>query len=459
MLLALGAAEGQTLSRPPFQMVMKDDENVVASLFPALRDRASGVFILDDDGAIAVSAAWLEQGRRDYTGQILYHEYAHRLMFQYARLRYPSWYVEGFAEYFAATFMDDDVVEIGASPLTARVLDRERWVEAAQLLRPKSKAAGGKDLDPLDSPTFYVQSWLLTHYMLADSARTQRFNDYFRRVAAGEDAVAAFEPAIGVPVDKLNDELRSYRDKMYVARLPNSSLPKVELRVMPMPEAEAEAEFDRLIVFASRKGDVGKAALERLRAAVARAGGERAPARMRLALAYAETRIGDVQHALELLSPWAQREDVPFEANRLLGWAWQAQAERAQGAERTQAADQARGFLMAAYRQRRNDAPTLFQLARVLLETKGMSPSVVNAAEAAAMYEPQVGPYAVLAASVQLQSGNRDKAARPLETLANNPHGGAAVERARAALQALKSNQDTADVLALLNGTKKPTTP
>ncbi|MBW8894531.1 MAG: hypothetical protein JF617_21455, partial [Burkholderiales bacterium] len=296
-----------TPCRPPFQMVMKDDENVVASLFPALRDRASGVFILDDDGAIAVSAAWLEQGRRDYTGQILYHEYAHRLMFQYARLRYPSWYVEGFAEYFAATFMDDDVVEIGASPLTARVLDRERWVEAAQLLRPKSKAAGGKDLDPLDSPTFYVQSWLLTHYMLADSAR----------------AVAAFEPAIGIPVDKLNDELRSYRDKMYVARLPNSSLPKVELRVMPMPEAEAEAEFDRLIVFASRKGDVGKAALERLRMAVARAGGERAPARMRLALAYAETRIGDVQHALELLSPWAQREDVPFEANRLLGWAWQ----------------------------------------------------------------------------------------------------------------------------------------
>jgi hypothetical protein len=60
---------------------------------------------------------------------------------------------------------------------------------------------------------------------------------------------------------------------------------------------------------------------------------------------------------------------------------------------------------------------------------------------------------------VHLEAGNRDKAVRPLQTLANNPHGGEATERARAALQALQSNQDVSTVLALLNGSKKPTTP
>lgn len=458
MLLSLGVGEGQVLNRPPFEMVLKDDENVVASFFPKLRDRASGVFILDEGGSLAISTAWLDQGRRDYTGMVLYHEYAHRVMYQYARIPYPRWYVEGFAEYFGATYMDTQAVELGAALLSAHVLDHERWVEAAQLLKP-GKTAAGKDFDPLDSPTFYAQSWLLTHYMLADSARTQRFNDYFRRVAAGEDALAAFEPAVGIAVDKLNDELRGYRDKMYAARIPNSAFPKVELRVRPLPQAEAEAEFDRLVVFASPKAEVGKAALERLRAAVAKAGGDQAPERIRLALAYAEIRGGDLARAFEILSFWAQRDDAPFMANLQLGLAWQAEAEHLQGAERSQALDQARAFLVAAYKQRRNDAPTLYQLARVLLEVKGMSPSVINAADGAASYEPQVGAYALLAASVNVQAGHRDKALRPLQMLASNPHGGEGAERARAALQALQSNQDAAAIVALLSGSKKPTPP
>ena len=75
------------------------------------------------------------------------------------------------------------------------------------------------------------------------------------------------------------------------------------------------------------------------------------------------------------------------------------------------------------------------------------------------MLEPQVGEYAHFAVWVHLQDGNRDKALRGLQSLASNPHGGESTERARAALQALQSNQDTDNVLALLNGSKKPTAP
>jgi hypothetical protein len=71
----------------------------------------------------------------------------------------------------------------------------------------------------------------------------------------------------------------------------------------------------------------------------------------------------------------------------------------------------------------------------------------------------QVGEYVHFAVWAHLESGNRDKALRGLQSLASNPHGGEGTDRARAALQALQSNQDTAEVLALLNGMKKSTSP
>jgi hypothetical protein len=179
---------------------------------------------------------------------------------------------------------------------------------------------------------------------------------------------------------------------------------------------------------------------------------------MRWALAHAEIRYGDSERALEILAPWAQQDAAPFEANRLLGWAWQTQAAHANGADRTQALEQARSFLMTAYKQRRNDAPTLYQLARVL-GVKGLSPSLINAADSASVLEPQVGEYVHFAVWAHLESGNRDRALRGLQSLASNPHGGEGTDRARAALQALQSNQDTAEVLALLNGMKKSTSP
>ncbi|WP_457427922.1 DUF1570 domain-containing protein [Roseateles sp. P5_E7] len=455
MLVTLGVTEGQGLKRPPFEMVMKEG-NVVASFFPGTPEEVAGVFLLRRDGALALASIWLNQGRSDYSGKVIHHEYAHRLMYQYARVGYPMWYVEGFAEFFAATYMDADGLAIGAGSLGSGVLDRERWIDAEKLLKPVVKPTGERDVGNVY--VFYAQAWLLTHYMLADSTRIQRFNEYFRRVASGEDAVAAFEPATGIAVSQLNDELRRYRVNMFALKMPQSLLPAVEVRVTTLPLAEAEAEFDSLVVRAEPAEEVGKAALKRLRENVSRAGGERAPDVMRWALAYAEIRHGNADHALQILAPWASRDDAPFEANRLLGWAWQAEAALSEGADRTQALDQARGFLIAAYKQRRNDAPTLYQLARVL-HGKGPSASLSNAAEAASVLEPQVSDYAVLAAAVHLEAGDRDKALRPLQSLASNPHGGEGTERARAALQALQSGKEAIEVLALLNGSKKATTP
>lgn len=453
MLMTLGV--GQSLARPPFPIVLSDDQELVGKVHPYLRDRKlAGLFVSGTDGALAFAVNYPMS--QDFTGQVLFHEYAHRMMAQYARMAYPAWYVEGFAEYFGATIIARGAIEIGAFNPNAGILAHRTWLQPARLLKPGFQSTGEKDIDDSNMGVFYAQSWLLTHYVLSKTERVQRFNEYFRRVAAGEDALATLEPATGIAPNRLNSELRRHLENLYAAQIPAGALATV--RITELPDEQAEAEFDGMVITAGPEAAHGKAVLARLQARVQKAGGDRAPDVMRWALAHAEIRYGDVDKALEILAPWAQQDAPPFEANRLLGWAWQGAAAYASGANRTTALEQARASLMAAYKQRRNDAPTLYQLARVL-GTKGVSPSMTNAADGASVLEPQVGDYLYLAIWAHLESGNRDKAQRGLQTLASNPHGGESTERARAALQALQSGKEASEVLALLNGSKKPTSP
>lgn len=454
MLLTLGVTE--TLPRPPFPIVLSDDPEIIARVAPHLRERRlAGLFTSGVDGAQAFAINYPWAAEQNFAGKVLFHEYAHRVMALYARIGYPVWYVEGFAEYFGSTRIGRDAVEIGAANPSAAILFQRPWLDAAKLLKPDFQSTGQKDIDDSHFALFYAESWLLSHYVLSSKERSERFNDYFRRIAAGEDALTAFEPATGIALTRLNGELRRHLENLYAAEIPTASLKPVEVRVTEVPDEQAEAEFDAMIIATRPEAAHGKAALQRLQERVKRAGGEKAPDAMRWALAYAEVRYGDSDRALQLLAPWAQQEAPPFEASRLLGWAWQAEAAHADGSDRKQALDQARLFLMQAYKQRRNDAPTLYQLARVLY-AKGPGTSLSNAAEAASVLEPQIADYAYLAIHVHLDAGNRDKAQRALQTLAGNPHGGEATEHARAALRALQSNQEASEVLALLNGTKKP---
>ena len=459
MLLTLGVSESQAPPRPPFEIAMKDDEDFIGDIYPHLSDRAAGVFSSSVDGARAFAFVRSVRGSRDGADKVLAHEYAHRVMAQYARIRYPAWYVEGFATYFGATRIDREGVEVGAADAGRLWVLKERpWLEPAQLLKPGFESTGQKDIDDSRFDAFYAQSWLLTHYLLSDSGRTQRFNDYFRRIAAGEDALAAFEPATGLALNRLNDELRRHSAELFAARIPASALPAVAVQVSELPAEQAESELDAMIIATGPQAAHGQAVLQRLQARVDKAGGEKAPEAMRWALAYAEIRHGDADRALLILAPWARQEEAPFEANRLLGLAWFAEASRSKGAEADEADAQARAFLMRAYKQRRNDAPTLYWLAR-LLYVKGSGTSLSNAAEAASALEPGNGEYAQLAVHVHLQAGHRDKAQRPLQALANNPHGGERTARARAALIALQSNQSATEVLEVFKGSNKPTPP
>ena len=178
MLLTLGATE--TLARPPFPIVMSSDPALIGRVVPDLRKRQlAGLFVPRADGSQAFVIHNVRAAGENFTGKVLFHEYAHRVMAQYARISYPVWYVEGFAEYFGATLIDRDGVEIGAGNESASILAQRTWLDPAQLLNPKFAYTGQKDLDERFLDVFYAQSWLLTHYVLSKTERTQRFNEYF----------------------------------------------------------------------------------------------------------------------------------------------------------------------------------------------------------------------------------------------------------------------------------------
>jgi len=454
MLLSFGIDPARAPVLPPFAMALSTDEDLPVRVAPHLRGRdAAGLFSRGIDGVYGFAVVYPAGRRHDFTDVVLFHEYAHRVMSQHARQTYPVWYVEGFAEYFGATVIDADGLAIGAAHPRLRGLQTQPWIKAEDLLKPKFHSSGQAGMADTNLPWFYAQAWLLTHYMLSDSERTRRFNDYFRRLAAGEDALAAFEPATGIAVDGLNAVLNRYMRALFEARLPLSAFAVAEVRITRLPAEEAEAELDGMIIASGPPPEHGRAVLQRLRERVKAAGGEKAPDPMRWALAHGELRYGDPVQALEILSPWAPQDSPPFEASKLLGLAWLAHADNETGAERERALDQARAFLMQAFRQRRNDAPTLYHLARALYP-RGPSISLSNAADGASTLEADNGSYTMLAATVHLQAGALDKAGRGLRQLAANPHGGEQVERARAAVRSLEAGRPASEVLAQLRGAR-----
>ena len=159
--------------------------------------------------------------------------------------------------------------------------------------------------------------------------------------------------------------------------------------------------------------------------------------------------LGEAETALTELQ--AARPD-DFEANYLMGRVRYAQAERAEGAAKSERMDQARAFFITAYRIKKLDAANLYYLARSF----GNKPdypdaNVLNAADSAHYLAPAVWEYAFYDFSVNLRNNRREKAAAALAPLGNDPHNRAQAARVQKALEAIKAGKDTHEVMQSLS--------
>lgn len=177
---------------------------------------------------------------------ILLHEYTHHFMYQYFPATYPTWYSEGFAEFWGATrFLADNVVEVGlpADYRFGSFFDN-RWLPLKKLLTAQSYA----DVPELD--LLYAQGWLLVRYAYDHSDKQKQLQAYLKAINGGASYADATKLAFGDP-DALNSQLFDYakRSKFSVVRLPFKPIDPGQLAVRAVSPAE-----DALMMLAIKLG-------------------------------------------------------------------------------------------------------------------------------------------------------------------------------------------------------------
>lgn len=138
---------------------------------------------------------------------ILQHELTHHFMFQYFPGAYPTWYVEGMADYAG-------VIEIGRDNRTKlglainnRILGtRYVWVPLKKLLMARSYADLGNSVIAV-----YNQGWLLVHYLNSTPEGKKQLADYLNAINGGASFEKAAE-ALG-DLDDLDRKLLRYSQR------------------------------------------------------------------------------------------------------------------------------------------------------------------------------------------------------------------------------------------------------
>ena len=224
----LRKATGTPADLPPtkVRIILFDNVEQVQQAFRRKGKPISGFYTVNMHGPMAVAP------RRDGDESILslpeiilFHEYAHHFLLQYAPGSYPAWYTEGFAEIAstAATMPGGKMAWGKPAEVRQYSLTTSRWVPVRTLLSQTYSSF------PADAD-FYGQSWLLAHYLTFSQERAGQLRRYLGLLAAGRPHGDAAVEAFG-DLDVLNNEVRQY--------LSNGSFP---YRAVPI-EPPARSSF------------------------------------------------------------------------------------------------------------------------------------------------------------------------------------------------------------------------
>jgi tetratricopeptide (TPR) repeat protein len=176
---------------------------------------------------------------------ILLHEYTHHFTFQYFPATYPTWYSEGFAEFWGATrFEDNDVVDVGLPAehrfSTFRALG---WLPLERLLRAHNYSeVGGENVFLL-----YAEGWLIVRYCFEHSNRQRQVQQYLRLINNGatyEDATRQAFPDLAA----FNSELFQYAgaSRFNELRLPFRTIDVGQIAVRTLRPAEQALITDEI---------------------------------------------------------------------------------------------------------------------------------------------------------------------------------------------------------------------
>ncbi|MEX2963508.1 hypothetical protein [Microbulbifer sp. TYP-18] len=183
------------------------DRDSYASLVgDELADVTNGLFDTTAQGSYAlVNLESDEGGSQQRAREFLFHEYTHFLSYHRNTTYYPYWYSEGFAEFMSTmTFPAPGRYQLGAVPSErAATLYYMAPMPLERLLTATIYNTSNDDKARL-----YASGWMLAHWLIMESGKTEEFKDYVRGYNRGADPVKTLETALGV---KLADVKQRYK--------------------------------------------------------------------------------------------------------------------------------------------------------------------------------------------------------------------------------------------------------
>ncbi len=370
---------------------------------------------------------------------VIQHEYVHHFMHQYFANAYPAWLVEGYAEYFDTAKVGKTQVEVGKWS-EGRVLELEylKWASMDDLLSKRfweiSKETQGG---------FYGQSWLLTHYMMSDPGRYEKFLAYMKAVSAGGDPAKTLYGILKTDGAGLEKTLRLYlKSGLKYTQYTRSGFAPPVITVSAMP-----ASADDLLLEGQQLKDadrVDKGAdklLALLRERAPKYPGDRLAT---LVLARAEFRLGDWNKGKALIEAWLVDNPKDPEALRLMGVSMidKSHDDDLAGQVLVDAYKAASKFLARSFAADKANYQTLYYFAQAQQTDRDFpSDNTLQVLDIAFNLAPQVDGVRLLYAQALVRRKEYDEAIVVLGPVANDPHGGGSASAAQDMLRRIKANR------------------
>ena len=381
---------------------------------PDANDNVAGFYQTTDEDIFAVAT----RGSDNHT---LKHEYAHHFMLSDFSYPYPGWFIEGFAEYYAATQFKRDVTHVGVPDQNrGMALSYLSWMSMSELLanRPLTKAR--------NSDSYYPLAWLLTHWFLGDATRRTQLSAYLRDVGEGTDPVTALEQATGLDPTQLRQTLRRYMNGRIPYSAVRTTFPAFEITSQPLPEAA-----DDLLLLGQQLKMGGSEERRAQTLATIRARAAKYPDEPLALLihAHAELHNGqDPDKAASILEHLLTIDPSHVEAMQYLVRAKLDMAQKAfetddqEGGQRLR--HEAQSLLSRAYQVDDANYITMLLMAENRSSERNYpTENDMHVLEIAYNLAPQLGQIRFNYAAALLHRGFNAEAANVIAPLVNNPHG------------------------------------
>ncbi len=170
---------------------------------------------------------------------VVFHEYAHHFMFQMRANAYPSWFVEGFAEYYSTATLTNDRIQFGRhnpGRMNSLMNGFNSWAKIEDVLKWRIPNSGR-----FPAHLYYAQSWAMTHYFMSTPDRTQMLGRYLSAVAGGEDSIVAMQAATGRTPSQLQDDIWRYISGSINIMSPQIAIIHPEVAISRLSKAQADA--------------------------------------------------------------------------------------------------------------------------------------------------------------------------------------------------------------------------